>query len=440
MFKKTLTTVAALTIVSTQALCAIVDSGPLSIAVPRTTAGIYYNVVTGVSNTVPASAPGWDFNPYGSTTPSFFWPTNAVANSTGGVGAGTAYTNLAVGTVVGPASTFITTTGGGSPNFNVAGPKVIGFRLLNEGTNAVNYGYVNLDIAANLAATITRVVYENAGAAITVVTPGGGTNTITTPTSSAAAPISVGSTSAGGTPTSANIAVSAPASNTGSVSITSCTALAAPFSYTPAPTFPITIAAGASVNIPVQFAPAAGTASGPVAANFTCQTNASPASFQVFVQGTVTAPANTLNFPASSAAAPLIIGTTSAGGAPVSSNIIISAPASNTAAVLINSCSALTAPFSYTPAPTFPISVAPGASVNIPVQFAPSLATATGPQAANFTCQTNASPASFQIFAQGNVTAAIIPTIAVPSLNVWGMLAMALSLIALSFVAIRRID
>lgn len=438
MFKKTLTTVAALTILSTQALAAIVDSGPLSIAVPRTTAGIYYNVVTGVSNTAPASAVGWDFNPYGSATPSFFWPTNTLANSTGGVGVGTAYSNLAVGTVIGPASTFITTTGGGSPNFNVAGPKVIGFRLFNEGTNAVNYGYVNLDIAANLAATITRVVYENAGASITVGGGGPPANSFTVPSSSAGTPLNVGSVVAGGTPITFNLAVSAPAANTGNVTVTSCSAPAAPFSVTASN---VAIAPGATVNIPVQFAPAAGATPGTASANFTCQvTNGGQASFQVFVQGTITGVVNTLTVPPSNSAAPIIVGTTAAGGTPVSTNVTISAPGTNTAAVLINSCTALTAPFSYTPAPSFPISVAPGASVNLPIQFAPTLGTAVGPQTANFTCQTSGTPASFQIFAQGNVTAALIPAIAVPSLNVWGMLVMALSLIVLSFAAIRRIN
>lgn len=436
MFKKTLITVAALTIVSTQALGAIIDSGPISIAVPRTTAGIYYNVVTGVSNTAPASAVGWDFNPYGSASASFFWPTNTLANSTGGVGVGTAYSNLAAGTVIGPASTFITTTGGGSPNFNTAGAKVIGFRLFNESTNAVNYGYVNLDIAANLAATITRVVYENAGAAITVGGGGPPANSFTVPTSSAGAPLNVGSVVAGGTPITFNLAVTAPAGNTGNVTVTSCSAPAAPFSVTASN---VAIAPGATVNIPVQFAPAAGATAGTVSANFTCQvTNGGATSFQVFVQGTITGVVNTLTIPPSTSVAPINVGTTAAGGTPVSTNVTISAPGSNSAAVSITSCSGLTAPFSLSPAPSFPISVAAGASVNLPVQLAPTLGAATGTQAGSFTCQTSGSPASFQVFVSGNVTAQILPTIAVPSMTIWGLLAMALTLFAVGFVALRR--
>lgn len=436
MYKKTLSAFAALTIVSTQAYCAIVDSGAISIAVPRTTAGIYLNVVTMVSNAAPASAPGWDFNPYGSASASFFWPTNTLANSSGGVGVGTAYSNLTAGTVIGPASTFITTTGGGSPNFNTAGAKVIGFRLFNEATSAVNYGYVNLDIAANLAATITRVVYENAGAAITVGGGGPPANSFTVPTSSAGTPLNVGSVVAGGTPITFNVTVSAPAGNTGNVTVTSCSAPAAPFSVTASN---VAIAPGATVNIPVQFAPAAGATAGPVSANFTCQvTNGGQTSFQVFVQGTVTGVTNTLTIPTSSAIAPIVVGTTAAGGAPVSTNVTISAPGTNTGAVSITSCTGLTAPFSLNPAPTFPFTVAAGASVILPVQFAPGASIAAGPQAGSFTCQTSGSPASFQVFVRGNVTAPILPTIAVPSMNFWGMLVMALSLIAVSFVAIRR--
>lgn len=57
-----------------------------------------------------------------------------------------------------------------------------------------------------------------------------------------------------------NVAVSAEAGNTGPVNITGCTfggANAGDFSLSPAPAFPIAVAAGASVNLPVAFTPAA---------------------------------------------------------------------------------------------------------------------------------------------------------------------------------------
>ena len=46
-----------------------------AIPVPTTTAGVYVNLVTGVSATTPAGSVGWDFNPWGSSGISF-WQNN----------------------------------------------------------------------------------------------------------------------------------------------------------------------------------------------------------------------------------------------------------------------------------------------------------------------------------------------------------------------------
>lgn len=99
-------------------LAATVDSGPLAVAVPATSSGIIYNVVTGVTGTNDAAPPaGWDINFY-STSPTpalaLFWPTTP-ANSHGGVAAGAAYAALETGAVVGPSRTFITTASNGFP-------------------------------------------------------------------------------------------------------------------------------------------------------------------------------------------------------------------------------------------------------------------------------------------------------------------------------------
>src|SRR5690349_5352518 len=56
----------------------IVYSGPVNINIPSTTAGVYLNVVTGVFNVAPASAPGWDLNPWSSS--SLFVYANNAAN------------------------------------------------------------------------------------------------------------------------------------------------------------------------------------------------------------------------------------------------------------------------------------------------------------------------------------------------------------------------
>ena len=80
----------------------IVYSGVVSINIPSTTAGIYLNVVTGVSGTTPAAVPGWDINPFSSTTFSLFNP----ATPTGGVYVGSSgFFILSLGIPISAAST-----------------------------------------------------------------------------------------------------------------------------------------------------------------------------------------------------------------------------------------------------------------------------------------------------------------------------------------------
>jgi hypothetical protein len=155
---------AAVASVSTHA--AVVDSGTVSIAIPATTSGVYLNVVTGVSAPTPGAAPGWDFNPWGSTLRTFFWPT-APANSFGGdATGGTVYRLLNPGDTVGPASTFITSAASAQAvNFNTGTPgqKIVGFRFNNEAGTTTNFGYAVLSSAnaSGVPGTIVRYVYES---------------------------------------------------------------------------------------------------------------------------------------------------------------------------------------------------------------------------------------------------------------------------------------
>jgi len=161
---------------ATQADAAIVYSGVVNINIPSTTSGIYLNVVTGVSNTVPASAPGWDVNPWSSTTLNFFNPTAPA----GGVymTTSTGVTNLAPGTVIGPASLW---TSGAAAGFNLnSSNNIVGFRFNNEATGQVHYGWMRLSVAGTLSAqprAIVEYAYESTpGTAIVakdgVPTPG----------------------------------------------------------------------------------------------------------------------------------------------------------------------------------------------------------------------------------------------------------------------------
>ena len=142
------------------------------IVVPATFAGVYINFGNGVNAPTPAGAPGWDFNPYLATTQlQFFWGT---ATQGGGVAATTTgpYLGLALGTVVGPASTFSTSLTGttGSP-FVTTGTNILGFRFFNEATGVVDYGYLSFSTTApgGFPATVLSWSYDDTGAAITVV-------------------------------------------------------------------------------------------------------------------------------------------------------------------------------------------------------------------------------------------------------------------------------
>lgn len=206
-----------------------------------------------------------------------------------------------------------------------------------------------------------------------------------------------------GNPTATqNVTVSATAGNTGNLNITGCTfngANGADFSFNPAPTFPISIAAGNNATLPVRFtAGALGARTG----TLDCVTNGtSPGpNFSVTLNGTgatntLTATPDPLAFPNT------VTGVTSA-----ALNVTATAGAGNTGNVTITSCAiggANAGDFAQTPAVTN-VTVAPGASTTVPVRFTPS---AAGARAATLTCNlTNGPAATFVINLTGTGVAA----------------------------------
>ena len=168
----------ALFLSASATFAAPIDSGPLNINVPATTAGIYINMVTAATGSSSASTAGWDFNPYSAGAATGM---NLFAPSTGGGGyviTGMLVEALPTGTVIGPASTFGGTgVTAASPAFRTAGTKYVGLRLFNEATSAINYGYALMSIGAGppagFPATILRYGFCNAGQATTIpATPG----------------------------------------------------------------------------------------------------------------------------------------------------------------------------------------------------------------------------------------------------------------------------
>ncbi len=142
---------------------AVVYSGPVSIAVPNTFAGVYLNLVTGTTSTTPTT--GYDINPYSSSSSlSFFFPTGSGGLSQDG-------TNLAVLSAfsyIGPLTTFVTSIPA-DPAFRAGETGgYLGLEFLNETTGATDYGWLRLNTTGTTGfpATITGYAYENTGAAI----------------------------------------------------------------------------------------------------------------------------------------------------------------------------------------------------------------------------------------------------------------------------------
>jgi len=150
-----------------QAQAQIIYSGPVSIPIPLTTAGVYLNFVTGVSDPSPANVPGWDINPYSATSLIFFNP----GAPAGGVYLGGGVNNATVGTLVDSTGTYAGGTATNGFNFN-SDNNYVGIRLQNEAAgNATDYGWFQLHLGASFtdpARAIIGFAYEASGNGINV--------------------------------------------------------------------------------------------------------------------------------------------------------------------------------------------------------------------------------------------------------------------------------
>lgn len=157
---------------------AIVYSGVVNLPIAATTNGLYLNVVNGAinepGNTAGTSVPGWDINPWGSTSLNFFNPTAPAGGVYATVGGLVA--RFAGGEAIGPASTWGTT----NTNWNPAGPTItgyIGFRFQNEANgNQIHYGWAQIINDGLSTRKLVAYAYDNvAGTAINagaIPTPG----------------------------------------------------------------------------------------------------------------------------------------------------------------------------------------------------------------------------------------------------------------------------
>ena len=144
----------------------VIDSGVINAVVPATTTGMYINWLTGDQCT--ASCTGvYNFNPYGSTTLTFFWSSPVTADSSCVATNGTSCDLLASGATIGPASVF---ADGNTANFLAGVDGYIGFQFINANTATVNYGYAHVTTTgpAGVPMTIVEYWYDNSGAAISI--------------------------------------------------------------------------------------------------------------------------------------------------------------------------------------------------------------------------------------------------------------------------------
>src|SRR4051812_44539473 len=157
---------------------AIVYSGPVSITIPTTTAGIYLNVVNGVFATSPGGSPGWDLNPWG-TGSLFIYGNNSASPNDGvlsnfvGGSSATLVDNIPVGTLIDSTWTYgrtnATETSGLTAFVVNSSNNLIGFRFLNESTGQVDFGWMRFSLSTSPTAQprlIVEYAYENTGTAI----------------------------------------------------------------------------------------------------------------------------------------------------------------------------------------------------------------------------------------------------------------------------------
>jgi len=136
-----------------------------NLVVPATLYGLYVNVVTGEAGETGTSVPGWDINPWASTSIAFFSPSAPA----GGAYVSAPYAlNLAVGTVIGPDSPW----GSGQADFGAFGTgagvwalnatNTFGFRFIGEDA-LLHYGYGTMIVGATPAIrSIGQMWYESA--------------------------------------------------------------------------------------------------------------------------------------------------------------------------------------------------------------------------------------------------------------------------------------
>lgn len=171
--------VAAAAVAVAGAANAAIVTWNINAAIPANLDGLYINVAAQTSGTTGGAVAGWDINPYGATSLSFFASATAPNPSTTYVRTQSSGgpSSLAVGTVIGGSSTYanstsavISATGVGSNGWALNSINYFGFRF-NPGSTAgvVRYGYGVMQVGATAASrTLLSISWEDSGGSITV--------------------------------------------------------------------------------------------------------------------------------------------------------------------------------------------------------------------------------------------------------------------------------
>lgn len=181
--------VAATAVTSGGAEAAIVYSGIKNIALPATSAGVYLNLITGVNGTTPSSAPGWQINPWGTSSLRFgtnYPVPDAYYVGNGSNSAGGTAVNLDVGSTISfdgstinnassmsaaykwSYSSSATVFGASAGQWKLGSDNYLGVLSL-ESSGSVLKAWVRISVGAtNLQRTIVDWAYELDGGALTV--------------------------------------------------------------------------------------------------------------------------------------------------------------------------------------------------------------------------------------------------------------------------------
>ena len=161
----------------------LILSGPVNINIPSTTSGVYLNLSSGVFSTAPASAPGWDINPWSSSVFNVWanlsteTSNGVISNFTGGNSA-TLTDNVPMGTLVDGTWTYgrtnsSETSGLTAFTFNSSN-NLVGIRFFNNTTNTLNFGWVRFSLSGTAASqprTIVEYGYDDSGAGVLAGVP-----------------------------------------------------------------------------------------------------------------------------------------------------------------------------------------------------------------------------------------------------------------------------